>query len=30
VRWTWSDLVPGTAVGDRVSRALVRGRRRSG
>jgi hypothetical protein len=30
VRWTWSDLLPGTAVGDRVSRALVRGRRRSG
>lgn len=30
VRWTWSDLVPGTVVGDRVSRALVRGRRRSG
>jgi hypothetical protein len=30
VRWTWSDLVPGTVVGDRVNRALVRGRRRSG
>jgi hypothetical protein len=30
VRWTWADLLPGTAVRDRVRRALVRGRRRSG
>ena len=28
VRWTWSDLVPGTIVGERVHRALARGRRR--
>ena len=30
VRWTWSELVPGTVVGDRVRRALARGRRRLG
>jgi hypothetical protein len=30
VRWTWSELVPGTVVRDRVSRALARGRRRIG
>jgi hypothetical protein len=30
VRWTWTDLVPGTVVGDRVGRALARARRRPG
>lgn len=30
VRWTWSELVPGDVVGDRVRRALDRGRRRTG
>jgi hypothetical protein len=28
VRWVWSELVPGTVVGERVRRARARGRRR--
>jgi hypothetical protein len=30
VRWVWSELVPGTVVGERVRRARARGRRRRG
>jgi hypothetical protein len=30
VRWVWSELVPGTVVGERVRRAHARGRRRRG